>query len=69
MSKALLLFLLLLVVHSSTKAQRVKCNWPAGLIDFSLLANIENHYLGTLSQGMFLSTDKGGSWDEINIVK
>jgi len=66
MRKGLLLLLLISVVFSSVKAQWVKCNLPASALPFSLAASAENIYLGTLSSGMFLSTDKGSSWKEIN---
>lgn len=66
MRKGLLLFLLISGIFSSVRAQWIKCNVPVGTLPFSMTASGENIYLGTLSSGMFLSTDKGSSWKEIN---
>jgi len=54
------------VVFSSVNAQWTKCNMPVGALAFSMAVNGDNIYLGTVGNGMFLSTDKGSSWKEIN---
>ena len=66
MRKVLLLILVLLTFISGIKAQWSKCSLPTGIYPFSLAVSGSNVYLGTLSNGMYLSTDKGASWKEIN---
>lgn len=60
----LILSFFLSILH--VEAQWTKCTMPAGTLAFSLAVNGDNIYLGTLSNGIYLSTDKGSSWKEIN---
>jgi photosystem II stability/assembly factor-like uncharacterized protein len=66
MRKGLLLFFCFFTLFGPLKAQWTKCNMPAGAVAFSLTVSGDNLYLGTLSNGVYLSTDKGASWKEIN---
>lgn len=66
MRKGLLLLLFVFAAFGSIKAQWTKCTLPAGVLAYSLAVNGETLVLGTLSHGVYLSTDKGASWKEIN---
>jgi hypothetical protein len=66
MRKGLLLLLLITSVLFTSYAQWVKCNLPAGVYPWSMASSGNYIYLGTLANGMYVSTDKGTSWNEIN---
>lgn len=66
MRKSLLLLFLITSVLGSTYAQWVKCNLPAGVYPWSMAISGNYIYLGTLANGMYVSSDKGSNWQEIN---
>ncbi|QBN18637.1 T9SS type A sorting domain-containing protein [Flavobacterium nackdongense] len=58
--------LLVLFLNTVTKAQWTKCNNPAGALPYSLTIQNDTLYLGTLSNGIYRSTDGGFNWTQIN---
>lgn len=62
-----LLFSLLLFNFFVTKAQWSKCTLPAGATPFSLATHADTIYLGTISTGVYRSTNAGASWTEVNV--
>jgi photosystem II stability/assembly factor-like uncharacterized protein len=61
-----LLFSLLLFNFFVTNAQWSKCTLPAGATPFSLGTHADTIYLGTISTGVYRSTNAGQSWTEVN---
>jgi photosystem II stability/assembly factor-like uncharacterized protein len=62
------IFTLLLIVFLGTvaNAQWTLCNKPAGVSPFSLMIHNDTIYMGTLSNGIYRSTDGGTNWTQIN---
>jgi photosystem II stability/assembly factor-like uncharacterized protein len=48
------------------KAQWTLCNKPAGVSPFSLMIHNDTIYMGTVSNGIYRSTDGGTNWTQIN---
>nr|WP_315147857.1 T9SS type A sorting domain-containing protein [uncultured Flavobacterium sp.] len=62
------IFTLLLIVFLSTvaNAQWTLCNKPTGVSPFSLMIHNDTIYMGTVSNGIYRSTDGGTNWTQIN---
>jgi hypothetical protein len=61
-------FTLLLIVFYTTitNAQWTLCNKPSGVLPFSLVIHDDVLYMGTVSNGIYRSTDGGSNWTQIN---
>lgn len=64
--KRIITLLLVLFFTTITNAQWSLCNNPSGALPFSLTIQNDTLYLGTLSNGIYRSTDGGSSWTQIN---
>lgn len=61
------LALLLIVFFTTiTNAQWTLCNKPTGALPFSLVIQDNVLYMGTVSNGIYRSTDGGSNWAQIN---
>lgn len=62
------IFTLLLIVFYTTitNAQWTLCNKPSGVLPFSLVIHDDVLYMGTVSNGIYRSTDGGSNWTQIN---
>ena len=62
------IFTLMLIVFYTTitNAQWTLCNKPSGVLPFSLVIHDDVLYMGTVSNGIYRSTDGGSNWTQIN---
>ena len=62
------IFTLLLIAFYTTitNAQWTLCNKPTGVLPFSLVIHDDVLYMGTVSNGIYRSTDGGSNWTQIN---
>ncbi len=61
-------FILLAIISLSIKAnaQWTLCNKPSGALPFSLAIHNDTIFMGTVSSGIYRSTDGGSNWTQIN---
>ncbi|WP_304199446.1 T9SS type A sorting domain-containing protein [Flavobacterium alvei] len=64
--KRIITILLIVFFTTITNAQWTLCNNPSGALPFSLTIQNDTLYLGTLSNGIYRSTNGGSSWTQIN---
>ncbi|POY38229.1 hypothetical protein C3L50_13280 [Flavobacterium alvei] len=64
--KRIITILLIVFFTTITNAQWTLCNNPSGALPFSLTIQNDTLYLGTLSNGIYRSTNGGFSWTQIN---